>query len=227
VTRATLLFAALLFAAPAARADATPPKGADPGKGDWCWSFFLAEREKAKQSAPPALHAPAAVERWARVAPLPGASVEVPPDFARGAAASGAWYAAHKKVDDPLRELASGFYPILVAWRDPAHTLDRLLEDLKDSGDLFPGTVTHQRRSTTFAGRRATELCAVVARSPGHATLTDGRHVPMPLTYDLVHAYEIDLGGQPARFAVRVEQGNLGDDAATFARMLLATTIAK
>src|SRR5262249_24782510 len=133
----------------------------------------------------------------------------------------------HNKVEDPLHELASGFYPVLVAWRDPALTFDRLLEQLKDSGDLFPATVTHQTRTTTFAGRRAFELCAVVARSPGHATLTDGRPIPIPLTYALLHAYETELGGQPTRLAVRIEQGNLAEDAATLARMLARATFGK
>jgi hypothetical protein len=51
-----------------------------------------------------------------------------------------------------------------------------------------------ETRPATFRGARVEEVCAIVWRTPGHATMLDGRHEPMPDIVELVHGYLIPVG---------------------------------
>jgi hypothetical protein len=217
------LTAALLLLATIAHADSSPPKDKSIGT-DWCWVWFRAKRDAAHNTV-------SGVTRVAPVSSITGwKRYEVGPKLflrAPGELAEPATLPDHRKridslshmtVENPLRELQSGFRPILAI---VDRKFEALVKDAEDSGDLFPGTVTSATRPITVGKQAATELCAMVARSPGHATLQDGRHIPMPMTYDLIRGYRIERKAQPpVTIAFRVEESDFDTDEPIFSRIL-------
>ena len=201
------------------RADITAPQAAPSVKaGNWCRDFYDAERarlgaskvswgQEATGDSHSMLHIHSGVELKLRV----------PADY-QMQEGSDAW--AKTKVQDSMHELTSGWSPILVLYDvgpgPSTHSFESILPTMRLSGALYPATVTHQIRPTTVGELAARELCAVVARSPGHGTFKKGGHFPLPLTYDLVHGFEFrsDLGA--VGIIYRIEQSRIVEDEAKF-----------
>ncbi len=213
--------ASLLLFASIAHADSSPPKDKSLGT-DWCWEWFRAARDAAHKTVSSVTRNVPSTTGWKRIGAGPKLALRTPPELvhADGQPVRSArlFSLSRAPVEDPLRELQSRFRPILVV---ADRALADLVKDAEDSGDLFPGTVKSATRAIAIGAQPATELCAMVARSPGHATLQDGHHVPMPMTYDLLRAYRIERKGQsPVTVAFRVEESDLDADEPIFARVL-------
>jgi len=211
-----------------ARADITAPSAGPPAvpsvkTGSWCRDFYDAERARLGaskvswgQATPKVVMNPSLLARGIDL------RLQLPAGYqTRLAAEVTYWTSAGAKVEDPLRELGSGWSPIMVLYsadpgRPKALSFETIVPTMKVSGALYPATVTSLIRSTTVGDFPARELCAVVARSPGHATLIKGGHVPLPLTYDLVHGFELLSGVDAIGIIYRIEQSRLVEDEPQF-----------
>ncbi len=199
----------------AVRADTTPPSA------NWCGYFYNAERVRAGAAAV-SWNLGAAIHVLNPVQELKGfrLTLKVPLGY-QSQAGDDVAFIAQTKVEHPMHELASGWAPIMVVYTahadSPGSTsFESILPTMKASGDLYPATVTHIIRNTTVGDFPARELCAVVARSPGHATLKKGGHRPLPLSYDLVHGFELLRSSESVGIIYRIEQQSVVEDEARF-----------
>jgi hypothetical protein len=88
-----------------------------------------------------------------------------------------------------------GWTAVLQVRRQTRAELDARLRAIRS--DFMGRTrVRVETRAARFGERAAEEVCALVWRTPGHDTLLDGTHRPMPEIVELVHGFLIPLGDQ-------------------------------
>jgi hypothetical protein len=186
-----LVLCSLALASRVAVADVTvtrpPPLATEPG---WCFARYLKE---AGRPAPKPL--PAALERPATFK-LGGAtlSFKVPATLAAAL------------VGNDLVQVGSGSAGTSDAFPGWEATLQlrfqtraELEARIQTIVSDFTGTTRAQieTRVASLSGRSVEELCAIVRRTPGHATTSDGRHHASPDTLELVHGYLFSIDGKP------------------------------
>ena len=89
---------------------------------------------------------------------------------------------------------------------DPAAAADALMKALAQKNRaLYPASVRLETRPIPGG----VEVCGVLSHSPGHATLLDGTHRPLPTEYDLVHGHFLLTGGHLSAFYYRVPEADV------------------
>jgi hypothetical protein len=199
-----------------ARGDATPPVGvkADPG---WCFARYL--KETARAAPKPA---PAAAQRTTSFK-IGGATVHLELPAALPASLIGAdliQIGGGAGVDEFPRWDAT----LQVRWQTHAELEARV--NAIESDFMGKTRATIETRAGRWQGRPAEELCAIVRRTPGHATLTDGRHVPMPDSVELVHGFLVAVGEKTLGAAYRLPPGSL-EQQPMWERILQAVPVEK
>jgi hypothetical protein len=181
-----LLFSALVLASRAASADTSvgQPASVEPG---WCLAQYLKE---ARRAAPPPATAMTTRTTSFR---LGGVAVELDVPALLSAALIGEDVIQVAPGASGAEDEFPGWGPAFqVRWQTRAELETRVRAIRSD----FMGTTRPrlETRPATFRGARVEEVCAIVRRTPGHATLLDGRHQPMPDIVELVHGYLIPVG---------------------------------
>jgi hypothetical protein len=161
-----------------AHADSSVAKSADPG---WCVARYLKELGQRAPTPPPLSRlAPSTVKlgadsvRFQLPAPLVVAVHGELVQVGSGSAGEG--------------DTFGGWEPTLQVRRQTRAELEARIRAIPSD---FTGA-THaqiEARPATRDGKPAEELCAIVRRTAGHATTTDGVHHAMPDIFELVHGY--------------------------------------
>jgi hypothetical protein len=214
VTRACTIGAALLTAF-AARADTSVAKPAASAPG-WCLQRYLKDvKLEAPKPVPPATTRPV--------------TIELPPDLLRIDLPNG-WIRV--RIDATLSQMGpdatgndqfSSWEPTLQVGRQTRAALEARIKAIQSD---FTGTTRAEIevRPASFAGKPANELCALVRRTAGHATLIDGTHRPMPDEVELVHGFLFEVAGKSFTVYYRLPPGSL-DQQPLYERILASLRV--
>jgi hypothetical protein len=189
---------ALAIAAGRAGADASVTQAGAAAESGWCVALYLKE---AKRAAPKAAAAAAGAKPAAVDASGASVRLELPATFTATV------------VERDVVQVAAGA-PIagdaFGGWDATLHVRPQTRAELEARVRAIPSDFTgetHARitaRAGTWRGAPADELCAVVERTAGHATMTNGQHHAMPPILELVHGFVRRIDGQSWSAAYRL-----------------------
>jgi hypothetical protein len=205
----TICCLAIAYSTAWADSSVAKPPGAQPG---WCVARFFKESQRATPTAP-AANAKAKPFKLDTL----GFELALPEGFAANRVQKDGSLQVGVKVIGTEDNFTDWPAVLQVRWQTHAELESRIKAIQSD----FMGHTRPQIewRTSTFQGKPAEEVCAIVRRTPGHATLLDGKHIPMPDIVELVRGYLIPVGDKTLGVVYRLNPQAI-DQLATWDRML-------
>jgi len=184
-----------------ARADSSVVKPA-PADSGWCLARYLKE---SGQPAPKTAIAPVAKPASFTLGPAL-VRFDLPTPLT-ATLIDGQWVQVVPGAPNTLDQFTLWEPTLQVRWQTRAELEARVKAITSDFMGRTQALI--EVRAATVQGKPAEELCAVVRRTPGHATLIDGTHRPMPEIVEWVHGYLFARGDRTLTAVYRLPPGAL------------------